>query len=237
VTYEKISQGHPVAFAVFRQAPWHHYGLLALEQTQLTLRSPFLDNDLVRAVFRAPRSSLKNPDVSLRLIADGNPALGMIRTDRGLGGNRGRFSYAALQRVLDFTVKAEYAYDYGMPQWMTRIDHLLSAFRLERMFLGRHKFYHFRVWYRDFLSKYIREVLLDPRTLSRPYLVRSALEKIVQSHLRGEQNHTNAIHQVLTLELFHRLFIDSQSSGHSRLASLRGEAALLHPSETCATSA
>src|SRR5262249_31122641 len=47
-SYAGITQGHPLSFAVFRQAPWHHYGLLALEQTQLSLRSPYLDNDLVR---------------------------------------------------------------------------------------------------------------------------------------------------------------------------------------------
>ncbi len=53
-TYDGLLRGHPLSFAVFRQAPWHHYGLLALEQTQLSLRSPFLDNDFVRTVFRAP---------------------------------------------------------------------------------------------------------------------------------------------------------------------------------------
>src|SRR5208282_4245298 len=41
-TYARILQGHPVSFAVFRQAPWHHYSLLALEQTQLSLRTPYL---------------------------------------------------------------------------------------------------------------------------------------------------------------------------------------------------
>ena len=35
-TYTRILQGHPLSFAVFRQAPWHYYGLLALEQTQLS---------------------------------------------------------------------------------------------------------------------------------------------------------------------------------------------------------
>ena len=29
-TYTEVLRGHPLSFAVFRQAPWHHYGLLAL---------------------------------------------------------------------------------------------------------------------------------------------------------------------------------------------------------------
>ena len=34
-TYAGLLSGHPVSFAVFKQAPWYHYGMLALEQTQL----------------------------------------------------------------------------------------------------------------------------------------------------------------------------------------------------------
>ena len=57
----------------------------------------------------------------------------------------------------EFTVKSEYAYDYGMPQWLAGIDHVLAPLHLERLFLGRHKFYHFRVWYRDKLSQYVKD--------------------------------------------------------------------------------
>jgi len=38
----------------------------------------------------------------------------------------------------EFTVKSEYAYDYGMPQWLARIDHILAPLHLEELFLGRH---------------------------------------------------------------------------------------------------
>ena len=209
-TYGRLIQGHPLSFAVFRQAPWHHYGLLALEQTQLTLRSPYLDNDLVRTVFRAPQSVLTSNDISLRLIADGDPNLRRLRTDRGVGGNGSRFLASAARGYLEFTFKAEYAYDYGMPQWVAEIDHALSPLHLERLFLGRHKFYHFRVWYRDTLANYVREMLLDSRTLSRPYLERKGVEEIVSGHLKGNRNHTSAIHKLLTLELIHRQFLDSE---------------------------
>jgi asparagine synthase (glutamine-hydrolysing) len=207
-TYGGLLREHPLSFAVFRQAPWHHYGLLALEQTQLSVRTPYLDNEFVRTVFRAPKSALANNDVCLRLIADGDAALRRIRTDRGLAGNQGRLLSTASRGLLEFTFKAEYAYDYGMPQWMAQIDHLLSPLHLERLFLGRHKFYHFRVWYRDALAGYLREMLLDSRSVSRPYLNGNALETMVQGHLKGDRNHTTSIHKVLTLELLHRLFLD-----------------------------
>ncbi len=209
-TYASLLHGHPLSFAVFRQAPWHHYGLLALEETQLSLRSPYLDNDFVRTVFRAPQSALKDNNVCLRLIAEGDPNLQKIPTDRGLAGDLAGLPAAMSRGFLEFTFKAEYAYDYGMPQWMARIDHLLSPLRLERLFLGRHKFKHFRVWYRDALSKYIREILLDTRTLSRPYLHRQTVEGLVRGHLKGNQNYTSTIHKLLTLELMHRRFVDAK---------------------------
>jgi asparagine synthase (glutamine-hydrolysing) len=210
-TYYAQLDIHPLSFAVFRQAPWHHYGLLSLEETQVSLRSPFLDNDFVQTVFRAPESAVTNNDVCLRLIGEGDPNLLKMRTDRGLAGGRGPLLSKASRSWLEFTSKAEYAYDYGMPQRVAQIDHLLSPFHLERLFLGRHKFKHFRYWYQNALSKYIQEILLDSRTLSRPYLEPRALETIVRGHLKGNQNYTTAIHKVLTLELVHRLLLDPQS--------------------------
>jgi asparagine synthase (glutamine-hydrolysing) len=209
-TYAGLLGGHPLSFAVFKQAPWHHYGLQALEQTQLSVRSPFLDNDFVRTVFRAPQSTLGDNGISLRLIADGNPVLMRLRTDRGLAGNGNALTAGLTRRVLDFTFKAEYAYDYGMPQWLSRVDHVFQPLHLERLFLGRHKFYHFRIWYRDMLAEHVRQTLLDSRTLSRPYLNRDTVQAIVQGHLNGGQNYTTAIHKLLTLEHVHRLFVDSR---------------------------
>jgi len=207
-TYSEVIRTHPLSLAVFRQAPWHHYGLLALEETQVSLRSPYLDNDFVRTVFRAPQSPLETNDISLRLIADGDSALRRIRTDRGFAGNGGRLQQKISQHLLEFAAKAEYAYDYGMPQWVARADHVFSSFHPERLFLGRHKFAHFRVWYRDALSEYVRQMLLDSRTLKREYLNPTVVEAVVEGHLSGKRNYTTEIHQLLTLELLQRLFID-----------------------------
>src|SRR5262249_34913024 len=74
-TYAGVLHGHPISFAAFKQGPWYHHGVLALEQTQLSMRSPYLDNDFVRTVFRSPASDLTSNEVSLRLIANGNRAL------------------------------------------------------------------------------------------------------------------------------------------------------------------
>ncbi len=203
-TFASVIDRHPLSFALFCQAPWHHHSLLSLEQTQVTLRSPFLDNEIVKTVYQAPASVLTSNDVSLRLIHDGKAELAAVPTDRGLKYLDSGAAARLRNQLIEFTVKAEYAYDYGMPQWLTRMDRSLSALHLERLFLGRHKFYHFRYWYRTDLRNYVRETLLDSRTLSRPYWNASAIRRIVDEHTNGRGNHTLAIHKLLTLELLHR---------------------------------
>lgn len=198
-------QVHPLTFAAFRQSPWHHFGVLGLEQTQVAVRTPYLDNDLVKTIYKAPGPVAVNEQARLRLIREGNPELAKLRTDRGVGGQTGMFT----RGLLEFSFKAEYAYDYGMPQWMAQVDHLFAPLHLERIWLGRHKVFHFRVWYRDHLAKYVREMLLDQRSLARPYLNPGAVQKIVKGHLKGDRNYTTEINRLLTLELTHRLFIDS----------------------------
>jgi len=203
-TYFSARRGHPVTFVAFRQSPWHHYGVLGLEQTQVAVRSPYLDNDFVKTVYKAPASLAVNEEARLRLIREGNLALSQLRTDRGVGG------FMGLTRAgLEFLFKAEYAYDMGMPQWIAQIDHLFGALHLERIWLGRHKIFHFRVWYRDQLAKYVREILFDPRSLARPYLDPKRVRAVVNSHIKGNSNYTTEIHRLLTLELAHRLFVDS----------------------------
>jgi asparagine synthase (glutamine-hydrolysing) len=204
-TYDKNLQVHPMTFVAFRQSPWHHYGVLGLEQTQLAVRSPYLDNDLVKTIYKAPGAVAFNEQGRLRLIQEGNPELAKLRTDRGIGG----LNSALTQGVLEFLFKAEYAYDYGMPQWVAQIDHLFAPLHLERLWIGRHKVFHFRIWYRDQLANYVREMLLDPRSLSRPYVNADMVRRIVQGHLKGNHNYTTEIHRLLTLELTHRLFLDS----------------------------
>jgi asparagine synthase (glutamine-hydrolysing) len=182
----------------------------------LTVRSPYLDNNFVRTVFRAPQSASGNgngnhdSDVRLRLIGDGSPELRQIPSDRGVGGVAGPIKSAIARAFWEFTFKAEYAYDYGMPQWVAQVDHLFSPLRPERLFLGRHKFLHYRVWYRDALAGYVRDMLLDPKTLSRPYLQPKTLERMVTSHLKGDRNYTTTIHKMLTMELLHRQLFDAK---------------------------
>ena len=109
--------------------------------------------------------------------------------------------------------RAEYAYDYGMPDWLARLDGTFSALHLERLFLGRHKFYHFRYWYRSALAPYLREVLLDERSLSRAHIDRQQLRAVVEAHTGARGNYTLELHRLLSLELLHRTLLDVAPAG------------------------
>ncbi len=199
-TYRAEAAGNRLSFIAFKQVPWHHFGRLAVEQSLLTPRSPFLDNDLVALAYRAPAELATSAAPLLQLIAAGNPALDRVSSDRAL---RHR-SLPVFSRVArewqEFTAKAEYAYDYGMPQRLVTIDHRLRALRLERLFLGRHKFYHYRVWYKERLGGYLREHASSGDV--QPSCYRDgAGEALIDGHLSGRRNNTSALHKLLSVSL------------------------------------
>jgi asparagine synthase (glutamine-hydrolysing) len=206
--YASERQGPDLSFIAFKQVPWHHHARLSLEQSQLTVRSPFLDNDLVALMHRAPSPTGLAPQTLLQLIHDGDPALARLPTDRGWVHGRAGLTQRWQQRLREFSAKAEYAYDYGMPQWLARVDQRLSALQLERLFLGRHKFYHFRTWYRHALAPFVQEVLLDPGSLARSYFAPGVQQMLVEQHISGRGNYTLEIHRALTLELLQRELLD-----------------------------
>ena len=207
-TYAQATEGRRLTAIATKQVPWFHHARLSLEQSQLTMRSPYLDNDLVRLAYQSPAGQAFSKTPALRFVAEAKPSLSKIPTDRGLL-HRPTLALTQLNHLFqEFTFKAEYACDYGMPQWLAPLDKALKAWRPERLFLGRHKFYHFRVWYRDRLSAYLQEVLLDPKANERPHLAPGGLKRLLGEHLSGVRNHTQALHQALSVELMYRQLID-----------------------------
>jgi asparagine synthase (glutamine-hydrolysing) len=203
-TYAAEEDCHPLSFIAFKQVPWHHHARLSVEQSQLTVRSPFLDNDLVQLAYQASSPQAVGPDLYLRLIAQVNPILGRIPTDRGLRYPSRPLVTRAAHLYQEFTVRLEYAFDYGMPSWLAGINRDFLPSAAERLVLGRHKFYHFRVWYRDILGPWVKDVLLDPRAQRRGHIRFGHLEDFVLAHTTGRSNHTTELHKLLTLELIHQ---------------------------------
>lgn len=200
-------QSRTASFIAFKQVPWHHYSRFALESSILPIRSPYLDNDLVKLAYQAPDDLAANQRLAARLIAEGNPKLAEFPTDRGPLGRSGMLGRLA-ERYQEFTFKADYAFDYGMPHWLANVDRVLAPMHLERLFLGRHKYYHFRYSYRHQLAPFVKEVLLDPRARTRSFVDGNRVERMVQDHTAGRGNYTSEIHLALTAELIQRQLIE-----------------------------
>lgn len=205
-TYRKEAAGHRLSFIAFKQVPWHHYGRLSIEQSQLTVRSPFLDNELVALAYRAPRNLAQSPQPALEVTAAGNSGMREIPTDRGLTLRRPSLFRRLITAWHEFTAKAEYAYDYGMPQRLARVDHSLAPLHLERLFLGRHKFYHFRTWYK----RQLKGFLLAQAELGEPACYRPGTGgKLIRDHLMGRANRTLELHKLLSVSYIQRLLLKS----------------------------
>lgn len=201
---------NPTSYAAFVEAPFYNANRVSVEESQVVRRSPFMDNELLALLYRAPRESLTKDAVSLRLVRDGNQELARITTNRGVGGaGAGTGILSTLKQRYHETMKlAEFAYDMSMPHAFSAIDSWLKPLNLEKLFLGWNGFYHLRKWYRDELSEYLMEVLLDPQSASRPYYRKGVLERMVHRHVDGNRNYTREINAALTLELTQRTLIE-----------------------------
>ncbi|MFO1152682.1 MAG: hypothetical protein U1E42_03295 [Rhodospirillales bacterium] len=199
--------GHPIANAAFREVPWHLFGPLAAARSELTVRSPFLDNRIVRLAFQTPMLLRQSPDAALGLIRAGNPALVAIPTDRGLGGARSGI-FAAVHRLFcAVTFKLDYLYAHGLPRRMAWLDGAMGG--LERTgLLGLHKFLPYRAWFRRELAPYAEEVLSDSRTRRMPFWDGRRLPSIIDDHVAGRGNYVDELHCILTLEAVDRTLIN-----------------------------
>lgn len=206
-SYFTERNGHRVSFVAFKQVPWHHYGRFALEQSKLTIRTPFLDNELVELAHRAPMGPIADKGLARRFIAECSPTLAKVDTDRGWPARLTWLPRKVQRFCTEFMPRAEYVYDYGMPHWLAKMDRVLAPLHIERLFLGQQKYAHFRIWYRNQLSAFVKEMLLDPQTLSRSYLNGHFIQKMVSDHVNGYGNYTTQIHLLLTSELIERRLI------------------------------
>jgi asparagine synthase (glutamine-hydrolysing) len=206
--FAELKADHPVTFAAFNEIPWNLFGRLAVAQTALTLRSPYMDNELVALMYQAPPQTRETNETSRRLIADLNPRLAAIGTDMGYGGTTPA-PLATLRRLHRYVLfKAEWYYNMGMPHWVAPLDGTWALTMWEPLFLGWHKIDHYRLWFRDRFKNYLTGLLTEDRSRSRAYLDRRGYEDVVRAHVGGGRNSLNEVNKVVTLELIHRLLIE-----------------------------
>ena len=207
-----INRGaHPVTFAAFREIPWGLFGLLAAGRSQVTFRTPYLDNDLVALAYRAPGAFRRSPLPALHLIEQANPRLARIPTDRGELLDSSGVGRAFRRALGEVTFKLDYYHDAGLPTLLSAFNPLLSSLSPLGI-LGLHKFLPYRRWFREELRSTVLERLSSRRVREARWWAKNAPETLARAHILGRGNYQRELNAVLTLEAIDRLFFSEISA-------------------------
>jgi hypothetical protein len=178
------------------------------------MRSPFLDNDLLNLLFQAPANGFDGSGFERDCIKRSRNELMGIRTNKGTGGSSSPLISKIAQVVIRTRALSEKALSWeavphALHHVVTRLDSLvLSPLQLTRLVVGFEYFRHYNLWFRRELAPYLKEILLDQRTLSRPYWNPMGLTKLVNDHINGRGRYLAEIRKVLTIELILRTLIE-----------------------------
>jgi asparagine synthase (glutamine-hydrolysing) len=209
---------HPVTSAAFREIPWNLFGSLAAGRSQVTFRTPYLDNKIVALAYQAPESLRASPLPAVNLVKDNAPSLYNIPTDMGEMGKTHGLA-CALRRVFSkVTFKLDYLNNEGFPHWLSPLDPLFQGLASGLRIVGLHKYLHYRSWFRKELAGYVTGMLKDSRIRQSPFWNPHFLEHISREHMRGRKNYVREINAVLTLEAVDRLIVRGTSLPEPSLA-------------------
>jgi asparagine synthase (glutamine-hydrolysing) len=193
--------GHPLTRVVTEEIPWHEFGRNYVEQSQLVLRTPYMDNVLVKLMYTAPNGIRSTTDLQEDYIRRNNPEISSVPTNMGRLVSRN----AAITKLMDVwyrgLFKMEYVYLFATPHWLTRIDRALPQLKMEQVLAGRQKWEGYRIWIKTDFADFIRGTLFNTKAQFDRYFRRKTVERMVNRHIAGTHNYLNEINKVLTIEL------------------------------------
>jgi asparagine synthase (glutamine-hydrolysing) len=199
-------QTHPVTHAAFEEVPWHLFGIPQAGRSQITVRTPFLDNDIVALAYRAPAQLRRSSRTALRLIRQNSPSLSGVPTDRGLAWPGPTWHSSARRVASSVTFKLDYWHKEGLPSALSMTEPWFSALDALGL-LGLHKFLPYRRWFRHECAAYVADVVADVRKRHMPFWNSQFLATLADDHVRGRHNRLRELNAVLTLEAVDRLLI------------------------------
>jgi asparagine synthase (glutamine-hydrolysing) len=208
---------HPVTFAAFREIPWNLFGSLAAGRSQVSFRTPYLDNEIVRLAFRAPEMLRRTPVPALRFVKKTSPSLSKIPTDRGLMADAPRMTGAARRFFSDVAFKLEYHTNEGLPNWLSNFDPFFRILNSIVGVFGRHKYLHYRRWLRNELAHYLNAAIDRASSRPSPFWNQTFVRQLGSAHISGRGNYLRELNAVLTLEAVDRLFLRNHPSSSELL--------------------
>lgn len=201
-----VEPNHPITRSAFRNVPWNLFGSAAASRSQVTLRTPYLDNEIVALAYQAPQSLRRSPLPALRLVRNNNSVLSRIPTDRGYAGENQGLLYVLRRLLSEGTFKIDYYNSEGLPFGLSSLDSVFRRLSSGLGLLGLHKYLPYRHWFRRELAEYINDKLAEARSRQMPFWNSDFIGSMAKDHIRGRKNYACEINAVLTLEAVERLF-------------------------------
>jgi asparagine synthase (glutamine-hydrolysing) len=198
---------HPDTFTVFKEISWNLFGNLAAGRSQISFRTPYLDNEIVALAYQAPAAEKKTSRPALRLVKACSPALDRIPTDLGFVGDRSGPGVLARRAFSKLTFKLDYYSTAGLPRRLAALNPIFKPVVNGLGIAGMHKFLRYSTWFRDELAGRVREVLSDPQVRGNGIWNPDFLAQIAEQHIGGRNDFSAEINSILTLESVERQFI------------------------------
>jgi len=200
---------HPDTFAAFHEVPLNLFGNLAAGRSQISFRTPYLDNELVALCCQCPASLKKSSRPAMRLVKACSPALDRLPTDRGYISDRSDPEIFARRVFAEVTFKLDYCSNAGLPRPFGSLDPLFKPVARALGIAGLHKFLKYSTWFRGELAPYLKAQTAAAQQRENGLWNAASLEQITRRHLAGEKDYPSEINAVLTLESLERqLFVE-----------------------------
>jgi len=195
----------PMTFAIFKEIPWNLFGSLAAGRSQVSFRTPYLDNELVEIAYQSPEAIRKSSLPASRFVKANNKILSGIPTDRGFAGDNSGLKFLCRRAFAEATFKADYYNNEGLPRPLAPFDSAFKFVASKLKLAGLHKFLHYNDWFRHELSGYLQSALNTPQVRQSRFWNPYFVKLMAAEHIAGRKNYSLEINAVLTLEAIERL--------------------------------
>jgi asparagine synthase (glutamine-hydrolysing) len=185
---------------------------MAAGRSQVTFRTPYLDNAIAKLAYQLPVADRRSPTPSTDVVKRLRPGLTAVPTDRGVSLTSSGVIGSARRGVAEVLFKLDYWDKEGLPGSLWAVDPVLSLLRSTPL-LGQHKYLAYRRWFKGRLARLVEQVAAACDEIT-PYVDRHFLSRVAGQHASGRHNLLREISCVLTLAAIQRLFV--RGDGESR---------------------
>lgn len=178
-----------IYFDYCQRVPRHTLNGVKVVRSRAVVRLPFADNDLIDLMLQVPpglryeRRIMRNA-----FVRDFSDLARIPLPDTGL---------PMLDCARDIWIRSQ--------RWLRW--HLPKIGPINASYLARRPYKDYATWFRTDLRQWVEDTLLHPRSLDRGYFQPSFVQNIVRDHMAGN-DHSIRLGAFMTLELWHRQFID-----------------------------